>query len=647
MKYILVTGGVISGVGKGVIASSFGTLLNACGIGITSIKIDPYINIDAGTFSPYEHGEVFVLDDGGEVDLDLGNYERFLDIVLHRDNNITTGKIYKTVIDRERVGDYLGKTVQVVPHITDAIQEWVERVAKQPVKQNVQPEVCIVELGGTIGDIEGMPFVEAFRQFQFRVKKENFCVAHVSLVPAPRATGEPKTKPTQASVRELRGLGLSPDLIVCRSENPIGDEVKDKISNFCHVAPEQVICIHDLSSIYHVPLLMEQAGVIDILNERLQLNLPSPRPPEFMQSWRDLAERVENVYKKVNIALVGKYTKLEDSYASVAKALMHASIAAGYKLNLKFIDACNLERQTKGENPHLYYEAWHSLTNSHGVIVPGGFGSRGMEGKIRACQWSRENNKPLLGICLGLQAAVIEFARNVLSMKDANTTEANPDTEFPLVIDMPEHHTGELGGTMRLGKRTTIFKGDSKIRKLYGNKTQIEERHRHRYEVNPEYVTKLEARGMRFVGHDSEKERMEIIELVDHPYYVAVQFHPEYLSRPLKPSPPFMGLILAAVGKLDSYLTNGQKVLLNQPLNNHVTASESSSDDDLYHGRQQQQQQQRVGAGRASNSSSSIEPTPSSTLTPIKQGSPVKMNGTTVPNNIAKVNEAMHENGTC
>uniref|UniRef100_A0A182Y8D5 CTP synthase n=1 Tax=Anopheles stephensi TaxID=30069 RepID=A0A182Y8D5_ANOST len=581
MKYILVTGGVISGVGKGVIASSFGTLLNACGIPITSIKIDPYINIDAGTFSPYEHGEVFVLDDGSEVDLDLGNYERFLDVVLHKDNNITTGKVYKMVIDKERVGDYLGKTVQVVPHITDAIQEWVERVAVTPVKDNVVPEVCIIELGGTIGDIEGMPFVEAFRQFQFRVKKENFCVAHTSLVPLPRATGEPKTKPTQASVRELRGFGLSPDMIVCRSENPIGDEVKDKISNFCHVAPNQVICIHDLSSIYHVPLLMEQAGVIDILKERLHLNLPTPRPANFMQSWRDLAERVDNVYKKVNIALVGKYTRLQDSYASVIKSLLHASIAVGYKLNLTFIDSSNLERETKMENPNHYYDAWHDLTNSHGIIVPGGFGSRGIEGKIRACQWARENGKPMLGICLGLQAAVIEFARNVLGLAEANSTECDEKTPHPLVIDMPEHHTGILGGTMRLGKRTTIFRGDSKIRQLYNNKDQIDERHRHRYEVNPKYVAQLEQNGMRFVGTDAEQERMEVMELTNHIYYVATQFHPEYLSRPLKPSPPFLGLILASVGKLESYLDDGQKLFQKQRNLNLTLARETSNENDL------------------------------------------------------------------
>lgn len=458
MKYILVTGGVISGVGKGVIASSFGTLLNCVGIPVTSIKIDPYINIDAGTFSPYEHGEVYVLDDGAEVDLDLGNYERFLDVTLHGDNNITTGKIYKMVIEKERVGEYLGKTVQVVPHITDAIQEWVERVAKQPVKGSTVPQVCIVELGGTIGDIEGMPFVEAFRQFQFRVKRENFCVAHVSLVPSPKATGEPKTKPTQASVRELRGLGLSPDLIVCRSEKVLGHEIKEKLSNFCHVAPEQVICIHDLSSIYHVPLLMEANGVVDFLNERLQLNISLPCPNRGLHKWRRLARRADTLQKELKIALVGKYTKLEDAYASVVKALQHASITAGYRLNLKFIEACHLERTTKTDNPSLYYEAWQLLSASNGVIVPGGFGSRGIEGKIRACQWAREKGKPFLGICLGLQAAVIEFARNVLKHEDAHSTEVNNSTAHPVVIDMPEHHPGQMGGTMRLGARTTIFR---------------------------------------------------------------------------------------------------------------------------------------------------------------------------------------------
>ncbi|XP_071653521.1 CTP synthase 1-A-like isoform X1 [Temnothorax longispinosus] len=575
MKYILVTGGVISGVGKGVIASSFGTILKHCNIRVTSIKIDPYINIDAGTFSPYEHGEVYVLDDGGEVDLDLGNYERFLDITLHKDNNITTGQIYQYVITKERRGDYLGKTVQVVPHITDAIQEWVEKIANQSVtKDGAIPEVCIVELGGTIGDIEGMPFVEAFRQFQFRVNRENFCVAHVSLVPQPKSTGEHKTKPTQSSVRELRGLGLSPDLIVCRSENPIGNSVKEKISNFCHVAPEQVITIHDLTSIYRVPLLMEYQGVIEFLNDRLQLNIGMARPRCFMRKWRDLAERVDHLRKDVNIALVGKYTKLEDSYASVTKALQHASIEAGYKLNLTFIEAANLEQTTKSENPVLYHEAWQQLCKSNGVIVPGGFGKRGMEGKMEACKWCRENDKPFLGICLGLQAAVIEFARNVLNLVTANTTEIDPDTNSPVVIDMPEHTQGMMGGTMRLGKRQTRFYNNNSIlKKLYDNNDVIEERHRHRYEINPDYVNDLEAAGLKFVGRDDENIRMEIAELEGHSYYVATQFHPEYLSRPLKPSPPFLGLILASVGKLKQYLARGCKFSPRQLSDNESDSS--------------------------------------------------------------------------
>lgn len=559
MKYILVTGGVISGVGKGVIASSFGTILKHCGIHVTSIKIDPYINIDAGTFSPYEHGEVYVLDDGGEVDLDLGNYERFLDITLHKDNNITTGKIYQHVISKERRGDYLGKTVQVIPHVTDAIQEWVEKVANQSVTEDGdKPDVCIVELGGTIGDIEGMPFVEAFRQFQFRVKKENFCCAHVSLVPQPRTTGEPKTKPTQASVRELRGLGLSPDLIVCRSENPIGDSIKEKISNFCHVAPEQVITIHDLSSIYRVPLLLESQGVIEFLNDRLQLNIGLPRTKYFMRKWRDLADRIDHLHKEVNIALVGKYTKLEDSYASVKKALQHAAIQVGYKLNLTYIEANNLEPNTKVTDPVQYYEAWQHLCKSNGVIVPGGFGKRGILGKMEACKWCRMNDKPFLGICLGLQVAVIEFARNVLDMDTANSTEIEPETDHPIVIDMPEYNPGQMGGTMRLGKRHTRFtENNSIIKQLYDNKECIEERHRHRYEINPKYIEVLEEAGMKFVGHDEECVRMEIAELEGHCYYVATQFHPEYLSRPLKPSPPFLGLILASVGKLRYYLAKG------------------------------------------------------------------------------------------
>ncbi|XP_014222385.2 CTP synthase-like [Trichogramma pretiosum] len=559
MKYILVTGGVISGVGKGVIASSFGTILKSCGIHVTSIKIDPYLNIDAGTFSPYEHGEVYVLDDGGEVDLDLGNYERFLDVILHKDNNITTGKIYENVIRKERKGDYLGKTVQVVPHITDAIQEWVEKIANRPVTDDGKiPEVCIIELGGTIGDIEGMPFVEAFRQFQFKVKKDNFCVAHVSLVPSPKSTGEAKTKPTQSSVRELRGLGLSPDLIICRSEKPIGDSVKEKISNFCHVGPEQVITIHDLSSIYRVPLLMVDQGVIHYLNDRLKLNIPIPLPLGFMSTWQNLANRVDHLRDPVHIALVGKYTKLEDAYASVTKSLQHAAIKVGFKLVVEFIDAMSLEEQAKTADPVAYHEAWKTLCSTNGVVVPGGFGERGINGKMEAVTWCREHNIPFLGICLGLQAAVMEFSKNVLKLDDVNSMEFAPDCKNPVVIDMPEHNKGDMGGTMRLGKRATRFVTDkSVLRQLYGNVELIEERHRHRYEVNPKYVSDLEAAGLKFVGRDEDNIRMEIVELEGHDYFVATQFHPEYTSRPMTPSPPFLGLILASVKKLKSYLAKG------------------------------------------------------------------------------------------
>ncbi|XP_064472936.1 CTP synthase 1-like isoform X2 [Ornithodoros turicata] len=576
MKYILVTGGVISGIGKGVIASSVGTILKACGLRVTSIKIDPYINIDAGTFSPYEHGEVFVLDDGGEVDLDLGNYERFLDITLHRDNNITTGKIYQHVINKERRGDYLGKTVQVVPHVTDAIQEWVERVALVPVgDSNFTPEVCIIELGGTIGDIEGMPFVEAFRQFQFRVKRENFCCVHVSLVPQPRTTGEHKTKPTQASVRELRGLGLTPDLIVCRSENEITRDVREKISNFCHVEPRQVLCMHDVPSIYHVPIFMEEQGIVELFAERLHLAVPAPRPRRLMYRWRDLAVKAERLIREVTIGLVGKYTKLEDAYSSVIKALQHSALACNHKLTIKYIDAEELESQMKLEDPVKFHAAWQNLCSSDGILVPGGFGSRGIEGKIAAIEWARKSKKPFLGVCLGLQCAIIEFARNVIGWTEANSAEIDPETVRPVVIEMPEHHVGQMGGTMRLGKRETIFgSSDSILRKLYHNADIIEERHRHRYEVNPLYVADFERAGLRFVGKDTTGKRMEVIEYADHPYFVGVQFHPEYISRPMKPSPPYLGLVLASCGRLSGYLLRGCRL-------SELSDVGSSSEDDL------------------------------------------------------------------
>uniref|UniRef100_A0A667XU25 CTP synthase n=1 Tax=Myripristis murdjan TaxID=586833 RepID=A0A667XU25_9TELE len=551
MKYILVTGGVISGIGKGIIASSVGTLLKSCGLHVTAIKIDPYINIDAGTFSPYEHGEVFVLDDGGEVDLDLGNYERFLDIRLTRDNNLTTGKIYQSVINKERRGDYLGKTVQVVPHITDAIQEWVMKQARVSVDDDgVEPQVCVIELGGTVGDIESMPFIEAFRQFQFKVKRENFCNIHVSLVPQPGATGEQKTKPTQNSVRELRGLGLSPDLIMCRCSTPLETAVKEKISMFCHVEPTQVICVHDVSSIYRVPLLLEDQGVVGFFCQRLDLPVEM-RARKMLTKWKEMSERSDRLLENVSIALVGKYTKLSDSYASVIKALEHSALAINHKLKVKYIDSADLEATTLQDDPVKYHEAWQKLCSSDGVLVPGGFGVRGTEGKIQAISWARKQKKPFLGVCLGMQLAVCEFARNVLGWQG-------------------DHECFSPGWR-------TIFKSSNSIlRKLYGDVEYVDERHRHRFEVNPDLKHHFEDKGLNFVGQDVEGERMEVIELEDHVYFVGVQYHPEFTSRPIKPSPPYFGLLLAAAGKLQGYLLKGCRL---SPRDTYSDRSGSSSPD--------------------------------------------------------------------
>ncbi|KND05063.1 CTP synthase [Spizellomyces punctatus DAOM BR117] len=561
MKYILVTGGVISGIGKGVIASSTGLLLRTRGLRVTSIKIDPYLNIDAGTLSPLDHGEVFVLDDGGEVDLDLGNYERFLDITLTRENNITTGKIYKSVIERERKGDYLGKTVQVVPHITNAIQEWVERVSKIPVDDSgEEPDVCIVELGGTVGDIESAPFIEAMRQFQFRVGHDNFCLIHVSLIPVVGSVGEQKTKPTQASVRDLRGLGLSPDLVACRSSKPLDEDVKEKISMFCHVAKENVMAVHDCKSVYHVPLLLDQQGMVNVLQKRLGL-VPrqDPKSVHLYSKWKELTMRHDRLHDSVNIVLIGKYTQLKDSYISVVKALEHAALSCNRKLVIEWVEASELETATLSVDPIKYHEAWKVLVGASGILVPGGFGERGTEGMIAAAKWARENKIPYLGICLGMQIAVIEFARNVCGLASANSAELDKDTPHSVVINMPEISQTILGGTMRLGDRATIFSEGSETsitRRLYGNPHIIHERHRHRYEVNPENVKQIEEAGMSFIGKDDKGERMIIVEIKDHPFFVGTQFHPEYKTRPLKPTPVFLGFILAASGLLDQYLSS-------------------------------------------------------------------------------------------
>ncbi|KDN37028.1 CTP synthase [Tilletiaria anomala UBC 951] len=606
MKYIIVSGGVISGIGKGVIASSTGLLLKTLGLKVTAIKIDPYMNIDAGTMAPTEHGEVFVLNDGGEADLDLGNYERYLNVTLRRDNNITTGKIYRQVIEKERRGDYLGKTVQIVPHLTGAIQDWIERVARLPVDETgEEPDVCIVELGGTVGDIESAPFVEALRQFQFRVGTENFALIHVSLLPV--IGGEQKTKPTQAAIRDLRGLGLVPDMIAARCATPLDHAVINKLSMFCHVGPEQVLAVHDVSSTYHVPLLLEQQGMVRYFERRLGLDvngIPEPmklKGRTLRTRWRELTIGHDLPLDKVEIVLVGKYTSLQDSYMSVVKSLEHAALRCSRKLVLKWVDSSDLEPHTEKDNPVRYHEAWHSLCSAKGIIVPGGFGQRGTEGMISAARWAREKKVPYLGICLGFQIAVIEYARNVCGITAANSAELDAKCADPVVVYMPEISKTHLGGTMRLGLRPTIFGPGteewSRIRKLYGGEPVVWERHRHRYEINPQYIERIErgnidpaakaakklisrpppervpslpevtfglpkdtprvgppADELFFVGKDEKGERMQIAEMKDHPYFVGLQAHPELVSRPLNPSPPFLGLVAAAAGILEQQI---------------------------------------------------------------------------------------------
>uniref|UniRef100_A0A8R1HXL7 CTP synthase n=3 Tax=Caenorhabditis japonica TaxID=281687 RepID=A0A8R1HXL7_CAEJA len=617
VKYILVTGGVISGVGKGIISSSLGVLLKNNGYKVSAIKIDPYLNEDAGTFSPYEHGEVFVLDDGGEVDLDLGNYERFLDIRLTRDNNITTGKMFKHVMERERRGDYCGKTVQMIPHLTDAIVDWIERVAQIPVDgSDEQPDVCIIELGGTIGDIEGMTYLSAFERFQRPTLKNHLMNVHVSLILHPNATGEPKTKPMQNSVRHLRAAGLVPDLLICRSTEALEQNLRQKIAGFGMMDLEQVVGVHDVSNIYKVPLLLQQQGVLEAIIHRLGLAPISEdirRDLRFnMNHWTNLSELCDTFQQVVNIALVGKYVKIADAYASVNKALSHAAVHAKRKLKITYVDSELLENQPGKEEESA--AAWNNVKKADGVIVPGGFDKRGVEGMIAAAEYCRKNNVPYLGVCLGMQVAAVEFARNVLGIQGANSSEFNQglSEEQQIVIDMPEHNVEEkgLGGTMRLGRRSTVFLTDDCIlRKLYGAHT-VEERHRHRYEVNPRVVPQMARKGFLFVGMGVDEQntdiwdvkrrtessaelmhmadqtefdllnkidelcqrggdgvtrpavRMEMFEMKEHPYFVGAQFHPEYLSHPLSPSPPFFGLLLAATGQLSSYFSGSRSPAL-------------------------------------------------------------------------------------
>nr|CAD1816914.1 unnamed protein product [Ananas comosus var. bracteatus] len=554
MKYVLITGGVVSGLGKGVTASSIGVVLKSCGLRVTSIKIDPYLNTDAGTMSPFEHGEVFVLDDGGEVDLDLGNYERFLDVTLTRENNITTGKIYQSVIEKERRGDYLGKTVQVVPHITDAIKNWIESVSSIPVDGGTGPaDVCVIELGGTVGDIESMPFIEALRQLSFSVGKENFCLIHVSLVPVLGVVGEQKTKPTQHSVRELRALGLTPDLLACRSAQPLIGSTKEKLSQFCHVPVANILNIHDVPNIWHVPLQLQKQNAHEAILK--QLNLVSKASPPELREWTEMAESYENLTTSVKIALVGKYTGLTDSYLSVVKALLHACVACSMRPSIQWIAASDLEDESARTTPEAHAVAWETLRSSSCILIPGGFGDRGVPGMILAAKYARENKVPYLGICLGMQISVIEIARSILGVERANSEEFDSEAPELVIMYMPEVSKTHMGSTMRLGCRRTFFRHPRCLTsKLYGNAKFVDERHRHRYEVNPDFVEKLETSGLQFVGSDESGERMEVIELLSHPYYIGVQFHPEFKSRPRKPSALFLGLILAATGQLEAYL---------------------------------------------------------------------------------------------
>ena len=544
MKYVVVTGGVLSGLGKGVTASSIGVLLKSAGLRVTSIKIDPYLNSDAGTMSPFEHGEVFVLDDGGEVDLDLGNYERFLDIALTRDNNITTGKVYANVIDKERRGDYLGKTVQVVPHITNEIQEWIERVAHVPADGSSEtPDACVIELGGTVGDIESAPFIEALRQFQFRAGKGNICFVHVSLVPVMGPVGEQKTKPTQHTVKELRGLGIIPDILVCRSEKPLDSETKSKLAAFCHVDEDAVVSAHDVSNLYQIPISLFEQSVLQKVSVHLGFQVPAKLP--ILDEWRMMADKVDILEDEVRIAMVGKYTGLSDSYLSVIKALQHSAFAVGRKLQIDWIESTDLDPNDRTEN---HEEAWRMLKSADGILVPGGFGNRGVEGKIAAANYARVNEVPYLGVCLGLQIATIEFCRNVLNIESANSAEFDEDAPVHAVVFMPEISKTHMGGTMRLGSKPTPFLvDDCKIRRLYGGVDHVNERHRHRYEVNPDLIEDIEASGLVYVGKDETGKRCEIMELDGHPYYVGTQYHPEFKSRPGRPSPPFLGLLLSLI----------------------------------------------------------------------------------------------------
>ncbi|HDK7139227.1 TPA: CTP synthase [Clostridium botulinum] len=529
-KYIFVTGGVVSSLGKGITAASLGRLLKNRGLKVSIQKFDPYINIDPGTMSPYQHGEVFVTEDGAETDLDLGHYERFIDENLSQNSNVTTGKIYWSVISKERKGDYLGATVQVIPHITTEIKSRVYRVAKEK-----EVDVVITEIGGTIGDIESLPFLESIRQIKYEVGRENVCFIHVTLLPFLGKAGELKTKPTQHSVKELRGIGIQPDIIVCRSEKQIPEELKGKIGLFCNVDKEDVIQNLDAENLYEVPLMLHKENLDTLVCKKLGLNYSKIDNTE----WISMVNSAKNLSKNTTIALVGKYVELHDAYISIVEALNHGGYANDTKVNIKWINSEEV-------NENNFEQC---LKDVDGILVPGGFGDRGIEGKIWAAKWARENKIPFLGICLGMQCAVIEFARNVLNYKGAHSAEIDPNTKYPVIDLMPEQKDiDNMGGTMRLGAYPCKLLKGTNSEKAYGQEV-VYERHRHRYEFNNEYRSKLTEAGLILSGTSPDDRLVEIVEINNHPWYVAVQFHPELKSRPNKPHPLFKDFVKATLDK--------------------------------------------------------------------------------------------------
>lgn len=531
-KFVFVTGGVVSGLGKGITAASLGRLLKAQGYKVTALKFDPYINVDPGTMNPLQHGEVFVTDDGAEADLDLGHYERFMDVSLGKGNNVTTGKIYQSVIAKERRGDYLGQTVQVIPHITNEIKAHIHRVAEE-----FNADIAIIEIGGTVGDIESLPFLEAIRQFRHDVAREDTCFIHVTLVPFIEASGELKTKPTQHSVAELRSIGIQPDVIVCRSEQPLSKELREKIALFTDVDREAVIPNTDVDTIYRVPLLMAEEGLPDFVLRKLGLE----NRPADLAVWRRLVDRCTNPTHEVTIALVGKYVALEDAYLSVAEALHHAGIANDARVNIRWVDSEGLENGGADETCRQF------LGDVDGILVPGGFGYRGIEGKINAIRFAREHQIPMFGICMGMQSAVIEVARNLCGVHKANSTEFMPDCAEPVIDLMAQQkEITNLGGTMRLGQYLCHLEPGSLAARAYGS-DQVWERHRHRWEVNNAYLPRLKAAGLKPVGMWRDGNLVEIVELQGHRWFIGVQFHPELKSRPERPHPLFRDFIRVAL----------------------------------------------------------------------------------------------------